>query len=323
MFRFWGERSLSAEYAPLLEGKAEFIGAASETPKTPWAALDPANAVLAGGRLLYDAEFMARTPGLKVIARTGIGYDNVDLAAATRNGVVACNTPDGPTRATAEHAIALLFCVAKEVRRNQNDIERGEEKEYLTASRAVEVMGKTLGLIGLGRIGGTVAQLANGLGMSVVAFDPFITEEAVARIGAKLLPNVEDVLQNADFVSIHVPLTPDSRHLINAERLAQMKKGSFLINCARGGVVDESALADALDSGHLAGAGLDVFSVEPPPPDHPLLNRDNVVATPHVAGGSIEGKNRIYSTAILQCLDVLEGRRPPHVLNPDVYEQSG
>ena len=320
MFHIWTERRIPTDLMGLLDGTAEFLGASTDNADVPLESLPGAHAVVAGGRIKYFADFMDVVPDLKVIARTGIGYDNVDLETATKRGIVVCNTPDGPTRATAEHAITLLLCVVKEVRRNQNDIERGVTKDYVTASNSVEVLNKTLGLIGLGRIGGIVAQLAKGLGMNVVAYDPVVSAERATELGVSKSPSVEAVLGEADFISIHVPLTAETRHLMNAERLAQMKPGSYLINCSRGGTVDEAALVDALDRGHLAGAGLDVFSIEPPPADHPLLGRDNVVATPHVAGGSVEGKDRMWRLAIEHCLTVLRGERPSNVVNPAVYD---
>ena len=263
---------------------------------------------------------MDYAPNLKSISRTGIGYDNVDLREATKREIVVCYTPDGPTRGTAEHAITLLLCVAKQVRQRQIEIERGDNMEFVSISRSIEVFDKTLGLIGLGRIGSLVARLATGLGMKVVAYDPFLTDQQATQIGVVLAASLESVLAEADFVTLHLPLNSETRHFMNSDRLGQMKKGSFLINCARGGVVDEMALAEALDNGHLAGAGLDVFWQEPPPPDHPLLNRENVVCTPHVAGGTVEGKARMWTEAIQQSLQVLKGERPAHVLNPEVYD---
>ena len=320
MFHIWCERMMPEEYRPMLDGVAEFIGSASEFPDTPLVALPRAHAVIAGGRLKYNAEFMDQAPDLKAVVRTGIGYDSVDLNHATRQGIVVCNTPDGPTQGTAEHAITLLLCVAKEIRRNQNEVERGARTEYVSVSQSTEVRDKTLGLVGLGRVGATVARLAKGLGMQVIGYDPFVTDRQADEIGVKLQSSLEAVLGSADFVSLHMPLTAETQHLMNAERFAQMKQGSFLINCARGGVVDEAALIQTLDEGHLAGAGLDVFSHEPPPPDHPLLKRDNVVATPHIAGGTVEGKQRMWRKAIQQVVQVLQGERPEYVVNPEVYD---
>ena len=319
MFNIWSERIMPEQFKVLIDGFAQTIGAAAETPDNPFVALPPAHIVLAGGRLKYDSTFMDRAPDLKSITRTGIGYDNVDLPEATKRKIVVCYTPDAPTLATAEHAITLMLCVAKQVRQRQIEIERGDNVDFVTLSRSTQVNDKTLGLIGLGRIGSTVARLATGLGMKIMAYDPFVADQQARELGVHLAVSAEAVLAEADFVSLHLPLSPETRHFMNAERLRQMKEGAFLINCARGGVVDETALVDALDSGRLAGAGLDVFQQEPPPADHPLLNRENVVCTPHVAGGTVEGKVRLWTEAIQQSIQVLKGERPAHVLNPEVY----
>jgi len=319
MFKFWCERALPSFCQPFLDGIGTVIATGADTPNDPLVAVSEANAIIASARVRYNSDFMDRVPDLKVISRTGIGYDNIDLAAATRHGVVACYTPDGPTRSTAEHAITLMLATMKEVRHTHNSIERGEKRDYVTDSQAREVHGKTLGLIGLGRIGSTVAELARGLGMQVVGFDPVVSADEARQRGVELLPTIDDVFQSADVVSLHVPLSDRTRNLVGTDQLQRMKPGSFLVNCARGGIVDEDALVAALDSGHLAGAGVDVFPVEPPPADHPLLGRDDVVATPHIAGGTIEGKQRMWSVAIEQALQVCRGERPANVLNPDIY----
>jgi D-3-phosphoglycerate dehydrogenase len=157
--------------------------------------------------------------------------------------------------------------------------------------------------------------------MRVIAYDPYISKERAEQLDIELMPSMEDVLRQADVVSLHVPLSADTRHLMNRETLAQMKEGAYLINSARGGLVDERALLEALQSGHLHGAGLDVFDPEPPPPDHPLLQLDNVVATPHIAGASMQSKDRLWQQAIAQALQVLRGEMPPNILNPEVWSR--
>ena len=157
--------------------------------------------------------------------------------------------------------------------------------------------------------------------MRVVAYDPYISKERAGELGIELVSSMAEALRVADVVSLHVPLTDETRHLINAQSLAAMKPGAYLVNTARGGLVDEKALIEALDSGHIHGAGLDVFDPEPPPPDHPLLQRDNVVATPHIAGASMQSKDRLWQQAIAQALQVLRGERPPNLLNPEVWSR--
>lgn len=320
MFRIWCERTMPDEYLSQIKGMAVPIGAASETPETPWIAVGEADAILAGSALNFDERVFEAAPRLKVIARTGIGYDNVDLAAATHRGIAVCNAPDAPTRSTAEHTLTLLLAVAKQIRRNQGELEGGEQKgkNYFNSHAGVEVWQKTLGLIGAGRIGRLVAQLARGLGMEVVAYDPLIAADVVAEAGVTLLPTISEVLRQADFVSLHVPFTAQTQHLIDATRLNEMKQGSFLINCARAGVVDTKALAASLDRGHLAGAAIDVYDNEPPPVDHPLLNRNNVIATAHIAGATDAGKDRLWRTAIDQALRVLNGERAEYLVNDEV-----
>jgi phosphoglycerate dehydrogenase-like enzyme len=300
----WFERTMPAEFAPLLAGVATVVGVASETPDSPYAALGQAHAAIAGGRLRYDAAFMAQAPALRVIARTGIGVDNVDIPAATARG------------------IGLIFAVAKQLKWSERVLRSGETGDTFNQFRGIELYRAQLGLIGLGRIGGRVAKLAQGMGMSVVGFDPFIGPARADELGISRVASLETLLRSSDVVSIHVPLMPETRHLLNAERLAQMKPGAILINAARGGLVDEAALLEALERGQLLGAGLDVFNIEPPPPDHPLVGREDVVISPHIAGATGAGKERLWQAALSQAIQVLKGERPPHLLNPEVWPRN-
>jgi D-3-phosphoglycerate dehydrogenase len=198
-------------------------------------------------------------------------------------------------------------------------LENCEKKDFFTNFSGLELYQARLGVIGLGRIGSRVAALGKAIGMHVSGYDPIVGPERAAELGIELVTEVDAVLDVADVVTIHIPLLPETRNLINAARLARMKPVAILINAARGGLVDEQALFDALSSGHLAGAGLDVFEVEPPPPDHPLLGLRNVVATPHIAGATLAGKDRLWQTAISQTLQVLQGEKPPHLINSGVW----
>lgn len=323
MYRIWFERPLPSTYTPLLEGVAVIAGTASETPAAPFSLIGQAEAIIAGGQLAYDAAVMAQAPHLRVIARTGIGLDNVDLEEATRRGIAVCNAPDAPTLSTAEHTIGLMFAVAKQLKWCDQALLAEARPNFFTLYNGLELYQARLGLLGLGRIGGRVAQLGRGLGMTVVGYDPFVTKERAQTLGVELLPTIEAVLETADVVSLHLPLTSETRGLINADRLARMKPEAILINAARGGLVDEAALVAALDSGHLRGAGVDVFVNEPPPPDHPLLGRENVVVTPHIASATGAGKDRLWRAAIEQAIQVLRGERPPHLVNPAVWPHRG
>jgi D-3-phosphoglycerate dehydrogenase len=235
------------------------------------------------------AEILERAERLKAIGRAGTGVDNIDLDAATRAGIVVMNTPGGNSVAAAELTVSLLLALARNVPQSNADLRAGnwERKRYT----GIEVAGKVLGVVGLGRIGREVARAAKGLRMEILGFDPFVSHEAAARIGIEHA-DLEDLLAKADLVTLHVPLTDETRHLIGAKNLGRMKQGARLINCARGGLVDEAALLDAIDSGHLAGAALDVYESEPPT-DSKLVQHPKVVSTPHLGASTVEAQQRV------------------------------
>lgn len=241
---------------------------------------------------------------LRVIGRAGVGVDNIDVTAATRRGVVVMNAPDGNTITTAEHTIALLISLARSVPQASSSLKAGrwERKKFI----GVELQGKTLGIVGLGRIGRVVASRARAMGMLIVAYDPFIAPDQARDLEIELAP-LEDVYARADFLTVHTPLTAETRGLINRDVLAKMKKGARVINCARGGLIDEAALYEAVESGHIAGAALDVFSQEPPPSDHPLLNLDQVIVTPHLGASTTEAQEGVAFTVAEQMRDYLSG----------------
>lgn len=319
MYRLWCEAALPPAYAHLLEGVAVVIGSAAAQPDDRFGALPGAEAIIAGGGLHYDGALMDRAPTLRVISRTGIGLDNIALADATARGIAVCHAPDAPTVSTAEHAIALLLAVAKDLKRMDRLVQAGVPRDLSLRTRGLELHGLVLGVVGVGRIGGRVATLARGLGMEVVGFDPGVAPPRWAELGIARAPTLERLLEGADAVTLHVPLVPETRHLLDAARLARMKRGAILINVARGGLVDEVALRAALERGQLFGVGLDVFAHEPPRPDHPLVGREDVVVTPHVASATTAGRERLWRAALTQALQVLRGERPPHLVNPAVW----
>lgn len=319
MFRIWFERGIPPMYAHLIEGQAVAVGPDRLNPDVSLIADAGAQAVVASSRVLYDGAFFDRAAQVCVVSRTGIGYDNISVDQATERGVAICVTPDAPTISTAEFAITLMLTVLRHVKPAEKMLHGKERRDFFSEYRGLEAYGLTLALIGVGRIGSRVAKMARAIGMRVLAYDPFITAERAQALDIERLPTLAEALAQADVISLHVPLSPETRHLINAETLAQMKTGAYLVNTARGGLVDETALYNALQSGKLAGAGLDVFDPEPPPPDHPLLQLDNVVATPHIAGASMQSKDRLWEQAIMQALQVLRGERPPNMLNPEVW----
>ncbi|WP_242360475.1 phosphoglycerate dehydrogenase [Anaeromyxobacter sp. SG17] len=248
------------------------------------------------------ARLLEKAARLKVIGRAGVGVDNVDLAAATRRGVVVMNTPGGSSITVAELALAMILALSRHVAAATASVKGGkwEKKRF----QGHELAGRTLGVVGIGNIGSVLVERALAMRMRVVAFDPFISPEAAAKLGASLV-DLETLWREADVVSVHVPLTEKTRNLVDAAALAKMKKGAILVNCARGGIVDERALAEALRSGHLAGAGLDVLEQEPPPADHPLLALENVLLTPHIGASTEEAQSAVAIAVAEQLSDYL------------------
>lgn len=319
LFGIWFERALPAAFEQYLDGSARSVGAGSTNPGDPLSALPDAEGIIASAKLRYDGSLMDRAPKLRVISRTGIGYDNVLVTDATKRGIAVCNAPDAPSVSTAEHAVTLMLAVAKRIKRSERLLQTGEKVDFFNLHDGVELNGLRLGLIGLGRIGSRVARVAEALGMTVLAYDPYLNPKTPRTDGVQLTATLDDLLASADIVSIHIPLSDGTRNLINSERMSRMKRGAILVNTARGGIVDEQSLLSALESGHLGGAGLDVFETEPPKRDHPLLSREDVVCTPHIAGVTVASKERLWKTAIVQALQVLKGERPTHLVNPEVW----
>lgn len=314
----WFEREILPDLVPAVAAQASILGPASATPESPYEALPTAAGIVASVHR-YDATLMDLAPGLRVISRTGIGYDKVDLDAATARGIAVCIAPDGPTISTAEHTVTLMMMVAKNVKLAEAEL-RGGGTDFYARHVGIELDGRTLGLVGFGRIARHVAAIASAMNMRVAAYDPFL-DPADFPHDVTRCATIEDLVSGADVVSIHVPLTDDTAGLFGAELLNAMKSGSILINTARGGLVDGAALQAALDSGHLFGAGLDVTDPEPLPVDHPLLARTDVVVTPHVAAGTAGAKRRIFKLAFGQVMDVLDGRRPANLVNPAVWDR--
>lgn len=308
----WFERPIHPELLDQIPPDIQIIE--PNPGSDPYDGIDRGRGVMASA-LPYTRTVIDRALTALVIARTGIGVDLVDVEAATNRGIAVCNTPDGPTVPTAEHTVALLLTAAKRVTQAATAL-RNAEGNYYSRYAAIELEGKTLGLIGFGRIARRVARAAEGLGMSVVAYDPLAAADGFF---VQRLDDLDELLASSDVVSIHVPLTTDTRHLMNRTRFGLMRPGAILVNTSRGGVIDQAALLEALDSGRLFAAALDVTEPEPLPPDHPLLNRPNVVVTPHVASGTNEGRARIFLTALSEVLAVLKGQRPEHLVNPEVW----
>jgi len=248
-----------------------------------------------------DAEIIAAAKNLKVIGRAGIGVDNVDIKAATANGVVVMNTPFGNAVTTAEHAIAMLFSAARQIPSASARTQNGEwpKSDY----KGMELFNKTLGLIGCGNIGALVAERALGLKMKVIAFDPYLTAERAVKLGVEKV-ELEDLFKRADAITIHTPLVDSTRNIVSRKHLAMTKKGIIIVNCARGGLVDEEALKEALEAGHVRAAALDVFAVEPAK-SNPLFGTPNFIATPHLGASTIEAQENVALQVAEQMADYL------------------
>jgi D-3-phosphoglycerate dehydrogenase / 2-oxoglutarate reductase len=295
-------------------GAAEFVGARCTLCGPDADALATADGIIAGS-VRWDAARLAQATRARVLSRSGIGYDSVDVAAATAQGIVVCIAADAPTVSTAEHAVALILAAAKRLIPNQLRLRAGRG-DYFAATEAIELSGRTLGLVGYGRIARRVGRAAAALDMEVIASDPYVTADAA---DVELVP-FTDLLRRADVISVHAPLTAETRHLFDAAVFAAMRRGVVFVNAARGGLVDQDALLAALDAGQVGTAALDVTDPEPLPVDHPLLHRDDILVTPHVASATDVGKIRLYQHALDNALTVLAGGRPPHVVNPEVLE---
>jgi len=246
-------------------------------------------------------KIIAAADNLRVVARAGIGVDNVDIPAASRKGIIVMNTPFGNSITTAEHAISMMMAVARQIPEANASTHAGkwEKSRFM----GVELTNKTLGVIGAGNIGSIVIDRAQGLRMKVIAYDPFLSEERATEIGAEKV-DLDTLLKRADFISLHVPLTDQTRNILSAENLAKTRTGVRIVNCARGGLIDEAALAEMLQSGHVAGAALDVFAVEPAT-DNPLFNLPNVVCTPHLGASTTEAQENVALQVAEQMSDYL------------------
>jgi D-3-phosphoglycerate dehydrogenase / 2-oxoglutarate reductase len=265
-----------------------------------------------------DADLLRRAPNLLLVSSNGAGFDPVDVEACTAAGVVVVNQSGGNANSVAEHAVGMLLTLSKRIIEADRALRR-EANVNRNALMGTEAQGKTIGIVGLGNVGRRIAELCRGLlHMNVVAYDPYLSAtEMAARGGEKV--ELDDLLRRSDYVSISCPLTKDNRGMIGAREYALMQKHAYFITTARGFIHDEAALAEALRNKQIAGAGLDVWAKEPPPPDHPLLQFDNVLASPHTAGVTKEARENMGRIAAQQVLDALDGKRPPRIINPEVW----
>jgi D-3-phosphoglycerate dehydrogenase len=273
-------------------------------------------------RATISRDDIASAPRLRVITRAGAGYDNIDVAAASEHDVVVCNVPGSNTGAVAEHVFGLLLAVRRNVVRGDAFVRAGrfDERDDLTGE---ELAGGRLGILGFGRIGAHVARIAGaGFGMQVFAYDPFLDADAIRAGGAEPVADLPELLRTVDTLSVHVPLTAETQGLIGAAELDLLPRGAVLVHTSRGGVVDEAALLSRLQSGHIGGAGIDVFEQEPATADHPFCALDTVVVAPHLAGQTSNSMRRMAMGGVAAVAAVLRGDRPASPVNPDVWERA-
>jgi D-3-phosphoglycerate dehydrogenase len=265
-------------------------------------ALRAADGMVVRSGTRVTAELLQDPGRLRAIVRAGVGVDNIDVAAATRKGIVVMNTPGGNTVSTAEHTVTLLMALARHIPAADASVHQGKWERGKFVGN--QLAGKTLGIVGLGRVGREVARRAAGLDMKVVGYDPFLAPDRAGQLGIEAVHGLEELLPRCDFLTVHTPLTEETRDLIGAAQLARMRPGARVINCARGGIINEEALAQALASGHIAGAALDVF-VQEPPGGNPLLKLPNVVATPHLGASTVEAQESVAREAAQLLIDFL------------------
>ncbi len=270
------------------------------------------DALLVRSQTKVTASVMEAGKRLKVIGRAGVGVDNIELEAATKRGIVVINAPDGNTITTCEHTFAMMMALARHIPQAYKKTTAGvwDRKSFV----GVELSNKTLGIIGMGRIGSEVAKRAKAFGMDIIGYDPFLSEERAEKLGVKLA-SVDEIVEQADFITVHVPLTNETRHMISRVQFERMKKGMRIINCARGGIIDEMALIEAIDQGIVAGAAFDVFEEEPPRPDHPFLSHPKIIVTPHLGASTIEAQENVAIDVSEQVLRILRNEPYKNAVN--------
>jgi D-3-phosphoglycerate dehydrogenase len=265
-----------------------------------------------------DQDLLRRAPNLLIVSSNGAGFDPVDVEACTEAGVLVVNQSGGNANSVAEHALGMLLTLSKRILEADRALRR-EANVNRNALMGTEARGKTIGIVGLGNVGRRIAELCKGLlGMKVLAYDPYLSASEMAERGGDKV-ELDELLRRSDYVSISCPLTRDNRGMIGAREFALMQPHAYFITTARGFIHDEAALTEALRNKLIAGAGLDVWAKEPPPPDHPLLQFDNVLASPHTAGVTKEARINMGRIAAEQLLDALDGKRPPRLINPEVW----
>jgi D-3-phosphoglycerate dehydrogenase / 2-oxoglutarate reductase len=316
------DRPLHREALELLSKNVEVIEIFDDDKAKIDEALKIVDGVICSAALKMREEQISIAGNLKVIGRPGVGYDSVDVEASSRYGIPLVYTPDGPTESVAEHVIALMLMSSKQINIVQKALKVNSDFSVRTRVTGIEVQNKTLGLVGFGRIGQRVGEIASlGLGMNVVVFDPYLNKNKCSFQEFEILDSLDELLIKSDIVSLHIPFSKSTSKMIGADEFKKMKKSAFLINTARGGVIDEEAMIEALERDEIAGAGLDVFAKEPPEKDNKLFGLDNVVATPHLSSFTDDGKRKMGVGVVRGVLDVLSGKKPEFIVNGDVWKK--
>ncbi len=301
-----------------IEGKASYYIADNGDPNEYLDEMKDADALIV--RIAKcDKNVIENSPNLKVIGRTGVGYDSVDVEAATKAGIPVVITPGANTRSVAEHAVAMMFSISKNFSEAETEMKKGNWN-IRDAKKAFELLDKKVGFIGLGAIGREAQKICKGIGMKTLGYDPYLSKEKMEEIGCTYFEDYHDMIKECDIVSIHVPLVESTKNLIAKKELESMKKTAVLINCARGGIVNEKDLIDALNNGVIAAAGTDVFEQEPPTQDNPLLKAKNLLVSPHSAAQTREAVINMHLMCMEGCLAVLNGEQWSHVADKKVYE---
>lgn len=326
---FWFDDHKTPNVADILEQEADFVVhcLAFDAPEAAnWAVMETCHAYcITSARDEVPDQYkgtsalLARCPALLVLSTSGAGYDPVDVEACTAAGILVVNQAGANAEAVAEHAVAMLLSLTKNIPQTDRSLrrERGVDREHFKGWNAY---GRTVGIIGLGQVGRRVARICRqGLAMRVLAYDPYLSAAEFVAHGATPV-TLDELLTQADYVTIHCPLTAETRGMLGPRELALMKPSAFLITTARGGIVEEVALAAALETKQIAGAGVDVWTVEPPPLDHPLLTFDNVIATYHTAGVTVDSRHAMAQWNAEQLIDIFQGHYPPRLVNPQAWE---
>ena len=295
-----------------LKEVAEVIVDTSITPEELVATIHEYDGIIVRSRTKVTKEVIDKADNLKIIARAGVGVDNIDLDAATQKGIMVVNSPESTSITVAEHTMGLLLSMARKLSIADKSVKDGkwEKKKFM----GVELRNKTLGVIGMGRIGSQVVNRCKAFEMDAIAYDPYLPEEVANQMGVELT-DLETVLKKADFITIHVPLTPETKHLISHDEFEIMKDGAFITNCARGGIIDEDALYEALKNNKIGGAALDVYEDEPPAEDSKLFELDNIVLTPHIAASTKEAQRDATIIVADEIIGLFKGGTPNNVLN--------